>query len=84
MKFFYLKRKDGAIVCATYDSNDEGTWTELFYGGSYNTDQPYFSTRDTLVQIASGKFNNDWAFDIPKKMQKDFSTGLVEIIEVEL
>lgn len=83
MKFYYLKRKDGAIVVATYDSNDEGTWTELHYG-TYNTEQPYFSVPDTLEQLINGGFNHDWGFDIPKRMKEDFAAGLVEIIEVEL
>ena len=82
MKFHYMRRKDGAIVCADFDSNEEGEWANLGYGTEF--EQPYFDTRQNLTEIIEGKRNDSRSYNIPKRLKEDCAAGLVEIIEVEL
>lgn len=82
MTFFYLKRKDGAIVMADFDSNEEGSWVNLSYGGE--GEHPYFGSLKELSEIVQGKMNDSRSYDITKRMKEDLAEGLVEIQAVEL
>lgn len=83
MKFFYLKHKvTGDIVIADFDSNEEGSWVCLSYGGE--GDQPYFGSKRELTKILEGKMHDSWSYELAKKMKKDIDNRLLEMKEVEL
>lgn len=83
MKFFYLRHKvSGDIIVADFDSNEEGSWVNLSFGGE--GEQPYFGSVEELHKILAGHMHDSWSYDIPTSMKKAIDNLQIEMKEVEL